>query len=112
MFIIFLSNEGDTGIFFTNYNDTIETFIYFAVMEDKTIKDQKVIIIANIKSQIIFPIFFVGSHEYELSNCSGTYNKHNGLSNGNICSRYGLFSNWSYQYNFDKSHFNRIHTHN
>ena len=37
----FLSNEGDTNIFYKNENDTIETFIYFAVMEDKTIADQK-----------------------------------------------------------------------
>ena len=37
----FLSNEGDTDIFYKNYNDTIETFIYFAMMEDKTILDKK-----------------------------------------------------------------------
>ena len=33
MFII-LSNEGDTYIFYDNDNDTIETLIYFAVIED------------------------------------------------------------------------------
>ena len=37
----FLSNEGDTYIFDKNENDTIETFISFAVMKDKTIVDKK-----------------------------------------------------------------------
>ena len=46
----FLSNEGDTDMFYEYYTDTIETFIYFSVMEDKTIADQKVIMISNIKS--------------------------------------------------------------
>ena len=50
----FLYNKGDTYIFYNNDNDTIETFISFAVMEDKTIVDQKTIIISNIKSQIIY----------------------------------------------------------
>ena len=60
----FLSNEGDTDIFYENDNDTIETLISFDVMEDKTIVDLKNIIISNIKSQIIFPKqFVVGSHE-------------------------------------------------
>ena len=69
----FLSNEGDTTIFYGNDNDTIETLVYFSVMEDKTILDQKIIIISNIKSQIIFPNHFaVGSHEYELCCCSCT----------------------------------------
>ena len=54
MFIV-LSNEGYTYIFYDNENDTIETFIYFSVMENKTITDQKIIIISNIKSQIISP---------------------------------------------------------
>ena len=39
----FLSNEGDTDILYDNDNDTIETFVSFAVMEDKTIVDQKVL---------------------------------------------------------------------
>ena len=60
----FLSNEGDTEIFYDNDNDAIESFIYFAVMEDKTIMDQKIIIISNIKPQTIFPKnFVVGSHD-------------------------------------------------
>ena len=50
----FLSNESDMDIFFNNGNDKIETLIYFVVMEDKNIADQKIIIISNIKSQIIF----------------------------------------------------------
>ena len=37
----FLYTEGDTYIFYDNGNDTIETFISFSVMEDKTIADQK-----------------------------------------------------------------------
>ena len=83
----FLYNEGYTGFFYNNDNDTIETLICFAVMEDKTIVDQKNIIISNIKSQIIFPKnFVVGSHEYELLYCSCTYNEHNGFLNGNIFS--------------------------
>ena len=61
--------------FYENYNDTIETFIYFAVMEDKTIVDQKNMIISNIKSQIISSNNYVaGYHEYELRHCSCTYN--------------------------------------
>ena len=38
---MFISNEGDTDIFYDNGNDTIEKFISFAVMEDKTIVDQE-----------------------------------------------------------------------
>ena len=43
--LLFLSNDGSTDIFYNNDNDTAETFISFAVMEDKTIVDKKVIII-------------------------------------------------------------------
>ena len=39
VYLLFLSNEGDTDIFYDNENYTIETFIYFVVMEDKTIVD-------------------------------------------------------------------------
>ena len=82
VYLSFLSNEGDTYIFYENENDTIETLIYFSVMKDKTIVDQKMTIISNIKSQIIFPNnFVVGSNEYELRYCSYTYNKHNGFFN-------------------------------
>ena len=42
----FLSNEGDTTIFYKNDNDTIETFVLFYLMEDKTIVHQKIIIIS------------------------------------------------------------------
>ena len=60
----FLSNKGDTVIFYGKDKYTIETFIYFSVMEDNTIVDKKVIIISNVKSQIIFSnSFVVGSHE-------------------------------------------------
>ena len=77
----FLSNEGDTYVFYENDNDKIEAFIYFSVTEYKTIMDQKIIIISNIKLQIIFSNhFIVGYHEYELRYCSCTYNKHNGFS--------------------------------
>ena len=38
---IYLSNEVDTDIFYENDNNKIENFISFAVMEDKTIVDQK-----------------------------------------------------------------------
>ena len=41
--IMFISNEGDTDIFYDNGNDTIEKFISFAVMEDKTIVDQELL---------------------------------------------------------------------
>ena len=44
-----LSNEINTCIFYDNDNDTIETYISFAVMEDKTIVDQK---IYNLKHQV------------------------------------------------------------
>ena len=73
-------------------------------MEDKIIVDQKIIIISNIKLQIIFPKHFVvGSHEYELRYCSCTYNEHNVFFNGNIHSRHGkLFSKWLYQDCSDK----------
>ena len=65
MFIV-SSNEGDTDIFYDDDNDTIENFISFSVMEDKTIMDQKITIISNIKSQIISPKHsVVGYHEYE-----------------------------------------------
>ena len=64
-FSSFLSNEGETDILYDTDNDTIATFIYFAVMEDKTSLDQKYIRISNIKLQIIFPKHFaVISHEY------------------------------------------------
>ena len=104
-FLSFLSNEGDTYIFYNNENDTIETLISFAVMADKTSVDQKIIIISNIKSQIIFPKYFVAiSHEYELRYCSCTYNEHIGFFNGNIFSRHGKsFSKWWYQDSFDKT---------
>ena len=39
----FLSNEGDTYIFYNNENYTIKTFIYFAVMEDKPLWIKKVL---------------------------------------------------------------------
>ena len=42
MFVV-LSNESNTDIFYENENDTIETFISFSVVEDKTIKDQKIL---------------------------------------------------------------------
>ena len=92
VYLSFLSNEGDTYIFYENENDTIETLIYFSVMKDKTIVDQKMTIISNIKSQIIFPNnFVVGSHEYKLRYCSCNYDEHNGFFNGNIFSRHGIF---------------------
>ena len=59
VFLLFLSNEVYTDIFYDNNTDTIETFIYFAVMEDKTILYQKIIIISNIKLQIILPEHFL-----------------------------------------------------
>ena len=46
----FLSNESDTDILYENYNDIIETFISFVVMEDKTTVDQ--IYIFNLKHQL------------------------------------------------------------
>ena len=112
--LLFLSNEGDTDIFYDNDNDTIKTLISFAAMEDKTIVDQKIIIISNIKSQIIFPKHFVvGSHEYKLRYCSCTYNEHNGSFNGNIFSRHGeSFQSGGMKIVLIKSPFNRIHTHN
>ena len=56
-------NLKDTYNFYDNDNDTIETFISFTMMEDKTIVGQKISIISNIKSQIIFSKHFVvGSH--------------------------------------------------
>ena len=61
----FLCNKNNTYIFYNSDNDIIETFIYFSLMEDKTIMDQK------------FINFFVGSHKYELRYLSCTYNKHN-----------------------------------
>ena len=39
VFLSFLYNEGDTCIFYDDDNDTIETFISFDVMEDKTTVD-------------------------------------------------------------------------
>ena len=47
----FLSNEGNTDIFYDNENDTIETFNLFSVMEDKTIVDQKNYY--NLKHQVV-----------------------------------------------------------
>ena len=44
VYLLFLSNEGDTYIFYENCNDTIETSISFAVMKDKTILDQKLLL--------------------------------------------------------------------
>ena len=41
IFLLLLSNEYDTDIFYNNENDITETFIYFSVMEDKTIVYQK-----------------------------------------------------------------------
>ena len=35
IFLLLLSNEYDTDIFYDNENDITETFIYFSVMEDK-----------------------------------------------------------------------------
>ena len=65
VYLSFLSNESNTDIFYDNENDTIEVLLYFAVIEDKTIEDKKVIIISNINLHIIFSNFFVvGSHEY------------------------------------------------
>ena len=62
MSIVFY-NVKDTDNFYDNDNDTIETFIIFTMMEDKTIVGQKISIISNIKSQIIFSKHFVvGSH--------------------------------------------------
>ena len=65
VYLSFLSNESNTDIFYDNENDTIEVLLYFAVIEDKTIEDKKVIIISNINLHIIFSNnFVVGSHEY------------------------------------------------
>ena len=90
VFSSFLSNEEDADILYENDNDTIATFISFAVMEDKTSVDQKYIRISNIKLQIIFPKnFAVISHEYELRYCLCTYNEHHGFFNENIFSRRG-----------------------
>ena len=55
----FLFNEIDIEMFCNNENDTLETFIHFSVMEDKTIMDQKNIIISDIQLQIIFQNRFV-----------------------------------------------------
>ena len=102
--LLFLSYEEDTYIFYDNENDTIGTFIYFAVMEDETIVVQKIIIISNNKLQIIFPKHFVVvSYEYKPRYCSCTYNKHHGFFNGNIFIRHGKsFPKWWYQDCFDK----------
>ena len=54
VYLSFISNEGDTYSCYDNENDAIETVIYFYLMDDETIFDQKVIIISNIKPQIIF----------------------------------------------------------
>ena len=104
VFSSFLSNEEDADILYENDNDTIATFISFAVMEDKTSVDQKYIRISNIKLQIIFPKnFAVISHEYKLRYCLCTYNEHNGFFNENIFSRRGKrFSKRWYQDRFDK----------
>ena len=100
----FLSNEGNTYIFNDNGNDTIESFSYFSVMEDKTIMDQNILIISNIKLKMIFPKNFVAvSHEYKSCYCYCTYNQHNSFFNENIFSRHGkIFSKWWYQDSFDK----------
>ena len=58
MFINFMLCR-ENRYFYDNDNDKIEIFIYFSVMEYKTIVDQKIIIILNIKLQIIFPDHFV-----------------------------------------------------
>ena len=54
-----LYNKGDTQVFYDKDKDAIGAFIYFAVMEYETIVDQKVIIISNVKSQIIIPNRFL-----------------------------------------------------
>ena len=83
----FLSNEGNTDIFYDKDKHAIETFIYFSIMEDETIVDKEVIIISNNKSHIIIPnSFVVGYHECELSYCSCTYNEKNCFFNGNVFS--------------------------
>ena len=51
----FLSNKSDTYIFYNNDSSTIKSLIYFSVTEDYTIVDQRIIIISNIKLQIILP---------------------------------------------------------
>ena len=92
----------------------LKTFVYFTLMEDKTIVDQKNIIISNIKLQIIFPKHFVvGYNEYKLRYCSYTYNEHNGFFNGNIFSQHGKsFQSGGIKIVLIKSPFNQIHNQN
>ena len=110
----FVPNEGDTYIFYDNDNDTIEDFIYFSGVEDKTILYQKTIIISNTKSKIISPKHFVvGSHEYKLCYCSCTYNKHNNFSMKMFLVDTGEKNrSGGIQIVLIKSTFNRIHTYN
>ena len=72
-------------------------------MEYKTIMDQKLIIISNIKLQIIFPNnFVVGSNEYILRYCYCTYNKHNVFQWKHFKLTWNFLSKWWYQDRFDK----------
>ena len=59
--LLSLSNEVNTEMCYKKYKDSIETFIFY-VMED-----EKVIIILTVNSQISIPNgFVVGYHEYKL----------------------------------------------
>ena len=109
----FLSNEGEIYIFTTMTMISSKSPFLLLWWKIKPLWI-KIIIISNIKLQIIFPNnFAVGYHEYKLCYCSCNYNKNNGFSNGNTFSRHGnYFSKWWYQYFLIKSPFNWIHTHN
>ena len=110
----FLYIEGDTDVFYNNESDTIETSIYFAVMEDKTIVDQKYAIISNIKLQIIFPKHsVVRYHEYKLRYCYCTCNIHNGFSMEIFLVDMGkVFQSGGIKIVLIKPTFNQLNTHN